>query len=417
MSDIFHHDGARTTRKVSQVPGGASSISFGEDSAPPATPTKPVTAVDIGVEVAAPAAAPEAPAASAPASEEALEALKLKVVSTITKINKDTPEVRDALSALMKMLEVSGAVEKPAAAVDVDAALAALTAALVGRGSHGIVGLGRKFRSMDDSGDKKLSFEEFHKALVEMKLNLAVSDIHRLFRSFDTDCNGYLSFDELLVGIRGQLNAKRLEMVKLAFKVLDKTGDGQITMADIEGRYDASRHPDVVSGIKGDKEVLLEFMSTFEAQGGGQAGDGVVTFDEFCKYYGSVSASVDDDEYFELMIRNVWHISGGEGWCANTTCKRVLVVQEDGTQSVHELTDDFDIDTKDMTAVKKKLTEQGIPFKSVALYGMDISSLGPAVPGAVPPQSPAGTSSGTPGSNSNRAEIKRHNMRSSITFG
>ncbi len=79
MSDIFQQDGARTTRKVSQVPGGASSISFGEGSAPPATPTKPVTAVDIGVEVAAPAAAPEAPAASAPASEEALEALKLKV--------------------------------------------------------------------------------------------------------------------------------------------------------------------------------------------------------------------------------------------------------------------------------------------------------------------------------------------------
>ena len=29
--------------------------------------------------------------------------------------------------------------------------------------------------------------------------------------------------------------------------MLDKTGDGKITLADIEGRYDASKHPDVVS--------------------------------------------------------------------------------------------------------------------------------------------------------------------------
>ena len=49
-----------------------------------------------------------------------------------------------------------------------------------------------------------------------------------------------------------------------------------------------------------------------------------------------ISANIDEgtngDDYFELMMRNVWHISGGEGWCANTTCKRVLVVFEDDTQ-------------------------------------------------------------------------------------
>ncbi len=55
--------------------------------------------------------------------------------------------------------------------------------------------------------------------------------------------------------------------------------------------------PVQVSGIKGDKEVLLEFMSTFEAQGGGQAGDGVVTFDEFCKYYGCVHPAREGVQY------------------------------------------------------------------------------------------------------------------------
>ncbi len=55
---------------------------------------------------------------------------------------------------------------------------------------------------------------------------------------------------------------------------------------------------------------------------------GVVLFDR------AISANVDLDDYFELMIRNAWHISGGEGWCENTTNRRVLVTHEDGSQAM-----------------------------------------------------------------------------------
>ena len=65
--------------------------------------------------------------------------------------------------------------------------------------------------------------------------------------------------------------------------------------------------------------------------------DGKVTKDEWKTYYDNVSMSIDDDDYFELMIRNTWHISGGEGWCANSSNKRVLVTRSDGSQSVEEV--------------------------------------------------------------------------------
>lgn len=76
-----------------------------------------------------------------------------------------------------------------------------------------------------------------------------------------------------------------------------------------------------------------EFLSTFDTIDA----DGVVTPSEFVKYYSNVSSSIDDDDYFELVIRNAWHISGGIGWAANTTCRRVLVIHNDGRQTIEEV--------------------------------------------------------------------------------
>ena len=38
--------------------------------------------------------------------------------------------------------------------------------------------------------------------------------------------------------------------------------------------------------------------------------DGIVTLDEFLEYYTSVSASIDNEDYFEQMMNSSWNISG-----------------------------------------------------------------------------------------------------------
>ena len=57
----------------------------------------------------------------------------------------------------------------------------------------------------------------------------------------------------------------------------------------------------------------------------------------------------------QLMIRNAWHMSGGEGWCENTTCRRVLVTHEDGKQTVEEIKNDLGIAADDEEAMKANL--------------------------------------------------------------
>lgn len=44
-----------------------------------------------------------------------------------------------------------------------------------------------------------------------------------------------------------------------------------------------------------------------------------MTLDEFIDYYRNVSCSVDNDEYFELIVRNAWNLdnrSYGKGWAS-----------------------------------------------------------------------------------------------------
>jgi hypothetical protein len=43
------------------------------------------------------------------------------------------------------------------------------------------------------------------------------------------------------------MNQFRTQLVQKAFQKIDFNGDGVLTVADIKGKYDASRHPDVKS--------------------------------------------------------------------------------------------------------------------------------------------------------------------------
>jgi len=95
--------------------------------------------------------------------------------------------------------------------------------------------------------------------------------------------------------------------VHLAYDILDIDGSGAVDGQEIASKYDTSKHPDVISGKKRPKEVLDEFLKTFDV--GGEV-DGKVTREEFENYYSNISASIDSDRYFELMMRNAWHISG-----------------------------------------------------------------------------------------------------------
>lgn len=170
------------------------------------------------------------------------------------------------------------------------------------------------------------------------------------------------------------MNERRKKMVELAFRVLDTDASGVVDLNDVKTTYDVRSHPDVMAGRLTPEEALQDFLDTFRAAGKrGRRNQSVgITLEDFCDYYSNLSASIDSDDYFELMIRNAWHISGGSGWCENTTNRRLLVTHADGRQSVQEIQNDIGIRAKDTDKMMAKLSAQGIKdVKNINLTGIE----------------------------------------------
>lgn len=219
--------------------------------------------------------------------------------------------------------------------------------------------LARQFKIMDSDGNGHLTKEELKGGLAKFlrvfNFELKRTEFEKLFNAFDIDGDGTLSYSEFIRGIRGEMNERRKEIVKLAFDMLDEDKSGHVTFEEVRAKYDVTRHPKVLGGQWTAEQAIKDFMAPWNKNG-----DDVIDWAEFLEYYEWVSPNIDNDDYFELMIRNAFHLSGGEGWAANTTCRRVLVTHQDGKQTVEEVKNDFGIGLFDYDKIMANLRAQGL---------------------------------------------------------
>jgi Ca2+-binding EF-hand superfamily protein len=206
----------------------------------------------------------------------------------------------------------------------------------------------------------------YRTGMADYGISLNHMEIDSLFMLFDRDGNGFIDVDEFFIGVKGDLNDRRKNMVRMAFNTMDVDRSGVITMEEMKRCYDVSQNPDVKSGKMTESQALRAFMALWDKQDGG---NGEISYDEFEDYYKGVSASIDGDDYFELMIRNAWRIAGGTGAAANTANKRVLVTNADGTQAVMTVNNELGMKPRDKDAVRARLMQQGVNAANVDLYG------------------------------------------------
>lgn len=238
--------------------------------------------------------------------------------------------------------------------------------AIVQRNGGSYLGLVRVLHTLDQRGDKKLTAAEFIEGLEAFQLRLRREDVHRLFKLLDHGNKGVLSVSEFMSGIRPEMSMARRDLVLQAFSQLDPTGSGFVSLQELKDLHDCSHHPAVICGRKTEAQIREEFASDWDRN----FPNGAVSLSHFFEYYTNLSSVIASDDYFELMVRNAWHLYGGEGLARNTTCMRVEVVFEDGRRGMFEVRNDLRIDKRNVDEIKTALCRQGIKnIKAVTLPG------------------------------------------------
>eukprot|EP00811_Abedinium_folium_P033808 NODE_6743_length_1642_cov_20.211221.p1 GENE.NODE_6743_length_1642_cov_20.211221~~NODE_6743_length_1642_cov_20.211221.p1 ORF type:complete len:361 (-),score=143.09 NODE_6743_length_1642_cov_20.211221:462-1544(-) len=255
---------------------------------------------------------------------------------------------------------------RPAAAVaQVSSMLEQVRQAVRKHGAVGIAGIGRKFRIVDDDGSGRIDALEFAKVMRELGFKYTDPELNQLMTAFDLNGDGFVDYEEFLQTVRPPMSLRRKRLVQKVFEMLDTDKSGILTASDIKARFNPHGDPRVGNREKSPTAVAEEFLSTFDVcDHNGEVGP-----EEFVKYYQGVSASIDDDSYFELMMRNAWHMSGGQGQSQCTSCLHVLVVHRDDSETVEELMNDLGLDKDNRREIFQRLIAQGITdIKDVKLY-------------------------------------------------
>ena len=234
-------------------------------------------------------------------------------------------------------------------------------------GMNGIRTATKIFRSLDQSGNGIISKQELINGLTMLGIDgLSIDQVDDVVRAFDASGDGSISINEFTRQLRGPISERRVALIQQAWVTLDKAGNNAISMMDMMQIYDVTQRPEVVQGRMTAEEAMQEFMQVWD-----KSGDSVVTWEEFAEYYMDVGATIDTDDMFEMMIRNAWQLTGGQGQFANTTTRRVLLIHKSGQMTVREVPGGILPNNMPpaalMNEIKRRFRDAGIQYLDIKL--------------------------------------------------
>lgn len=181
---------------------------------------------------------------------------------------------------------------------------ARIRSSLVRRGANSLVEMGRSFRQLERRRTGSVTLEDFSRACSMYGIKLSEQELNAIFGFYDRDRSGLIRVDDVMWGLRGDMPDRRRETVQRAFAKLDAGGIGSITIEDVALCYNPRENPDVVAGKITERQALKDFLDSFDSIDV----DGRISLDEFLTYYASVSALVEDDSFFNLLLFSTWQL-------------------------------------------------------------------------------------------------------------
>ena len=191
---------------------------------------------------------------------------------------------------------------------------------LISQGIKGIFHFQKMLSIYDRNSSGFISFDNFYTIFQTNYTSIPLSDIKSIFSLFEINNEGQINnssenkikYDLLLKSLVGNISIKRRILIQKVFNTFSKEKKNKAMISEIKNKFNASRHPDVIKGIKTENKILgefLDFLETFREYNNNLHGFNFsMSFQEFCDFYSQISLSINDDKYFEMLLTNCWDL-------------------------------------------------------------------------------------------------------------
>lgn len=96
------------------------------------------------------------------------------------------------------------------------------------RDTRTVRSLGKTFQSMDTDGNRLVDKQEFYWGLKNLGCTISKKEAGILLEYLDTSKDGFVDYNEFLLGIRGSPNQTRQEVIDRAFNKFDIFGENAV---------------------------------------------------------------------------------------------------------------------------------------------------------------------------------------------
>ena len=176
------------------------------------------------------------------------------------------------------------------------------------RGIRGIMAMRRAFMIADENDSKTLTLPEFVKFCHDYRIPISGNEIKELFEEFDNNKNGEMNYEEFISAFIGEMCERRKRLITILFETFDKDKKGFVDLDEMRNAYCATNHPDVICGKKTEDEILAEYLDNLQyhfslLKSEKDQENNQINLDEFMAFFNNISAGIEDDDYFENVIK------------------------------------------------------------------------------------------------------------------
>ena len=179
----------------------------------------------------------------------------------------------------------------------------------------------RAFMIADENDSKTLTLPEFIKFCHDYRIPISGNEIKEIFGEFDTNRNGEMNYEEFISSFVGEMCERRKRLITILFETFDKDRKGFVDLDEIRNSFSPINHPDVVTGKKTEDEILAEFLDNLQyhfslLKSEKEQENNQINLDEFLAFFNYISAGIEDDDYFEDVIKGGFNLENPKkkGW-------------------------------------------------------------------------------------------------------